>query len=227
MFSTFTGLCTFCRSIFSAHQSLVVLSLYILGIVVALLVSTLLNKLILKDNQSVLLWSYRHTVFHHLKHFGAVLGKKQKVLSKAGTFIFGGSVVIWTLTYIGPHGVNVPINQSFMHMIGQGFANLIAPLGFGSWQAGATLIPGFLAKEVIISSMAILYSSSESGLTQVIQQQFTPLSAYAFMILFYFTFLVSQQSQRFVKRQVLEMDIISGCLSNSNSIYINVYILSS
>ncbi|PZP89368.1 MAG: ferrous iron transport protein B, partial [Staphylococcus epidermidis] len=45
-----------------------------------------------------------------------------------------------------------------------------------------TLIPGFLAKEVIISSMAILYSSSESGLTQVIQQQFTPLSAYAFMI---------------------------------------------
>ena len=89
---------------------------------------------------------------------------------------------LFGFTYIGPHGVNVPINQSFMHMIGQGFANLIAPLGFGSWQAGATLIPGFLAKEVIISSMAILYSSSESGLTQVIQQQFTPLSAYAFMI---------------------------------------------
>ena len=108
--------------------------------------------------------------------------KAKGFVKKAGTFIFGGSVVIWTLTYIGPHGVNVPINQSFMHMIGQGFANLIAPLGFGSWQAGATLIPGFLAKEVIISSMAILYSSSESGLTQVIQQQFTPLSAYAFMI---------------------------------------------
>ena len=155
------------------------------------------------------------------------MGKSKRFCQKAGTFIFGGSVVIWTLTYIGPHGVNVPINQSFMHMIGQGFANLIAPLGFGSWQAGATLIPGFLAKEVIISSMAILYSSSESGLTQVIQQQFTPLSAYAFMILFYFTFLVFQQSLRFVKRQVLEMDITSGCLSNSNSIYINVRILSS
>ena len=110
----------FVGAFFSAHQSLVVLSLYILGIVVALLVSTLLNKLILKDNQSVLLWSYRHTVFHHLKHFGAVLGKKQRFCQKAGTFIFGGSVVIWTLTYIGPHGVNVPINQSFMHMIGQG-----------------------------------------------------------------------------------------------------------
>ena len=129
--------------------------------------------------------------------------EKAKVLSKSRYLYFWWFSRYLDTTYIGPHGVNVPINQSFMHMIGQGFANLIAPLGFGSWQAGATLIPGFLAKEVIISSMAILYSSSESGLTQVIQQQFTPLSAYAFMILFYFTFLVFQQSLRFVKRQVL------------------------
>ena len=173
----------FVGAFFSAHQSLVVLSLYILGIVVALLVSTLLNKLILKDNQSVFiveLPTYRVPSFKTL--WRSTWEKAKSFVKKAGTFIFGGSVVIWTLTYIGPHGVNVPINQSFMHMIGQGFANLIAPLGFGSWQAGATLIPGFLAKEVIISSMAILYSSSESGLTQVIQQQFTPLSAYAFMI---------------------------------------------
>lgn len=173
----------FVGAFFSAHQSLVVLSLYILGIVVALLVSTLLNKLILKDNQSVFiveLPTYRVPSFKTL--WRSTWEKAKGFVKKAGTFIFGGSVVIWTLTYIGPHGVNVPINQSFMHMIGQGFANLIAPLGFGSWHAGATLIPGFLAKEVIISSMAILYSSSESGLTQVIQQQFTPLSAYAFMI---------------------------------------------
>lgn len=173
----------FVGAFFSAHQSLVVLSLYILGIVVALLVSTLLNKLILKDNQSVFiveLPTYRVPSFKTL--WRSTWEKAKGFVKKAGTFIFGGSVFIWTLTYIGPHGVNVPINQSFMHMIGQGFANLIAPLGFGSWQAGATLIPGFLAKEVIISSMAILYSSSESGLTQVIQQQFTPLSAYAFMI---------------------------------------------
>ncbi|MDU6096614.1 MAG: ferrous iron transport protein B, partial [Staphylococcus epidermidis] len=164
----------FVGAFFSAHQSLVVLSLYILGIVVALLVSTLLNKLILKDNQSVFiveLPTYRVPSFKTL--WRSTWEKAKSFVKKAGTFIFGGSVVIWTLTYIGPHGVNVPINQSFMHMIGQGFANLIAPLGFGSWQAGATLIPGFLAKEVIISSMAILYSSSESGLTQVIQQQFT------------------------------------------------------
>lgn len=110
------------------------------------------------------------------------MGKAKGFVKKAGTFIFGGSVVIWALSYIGPHGVNVQIDESFMHSIGEFFGHLIAPLGFGSWQAGATLIPGFLAKEVIVSSMAILYSSSEGGLVNVIQQQFTPLSAYAFMI---------------------------------------------
>lgn len=59
---------------------------------------------------------------------------------------------------------------------------LVQPLGFGTWQAGATLVPGFLAKEVIVSSMAIIYSSGDAGLVNVIQNQFTPLSAYAFMI---------------------------------------------
>ncbi|MEQ6069700.1 ferrous iron transport protein B [Staphylococcus saccharolyticus] len=173
----------FVGAFFSAYQSLVVLSLYVLGIIVALLVSTILNKLILKDDQSVFiveLPTYRVPSFKTL--WRSTWEKAKGFVKKAGTFIFGGSVVIWTLTYIGPHGVNVKIDQSFMHMIGQGFAHLIAPLGFGSWQAGATLIPGFLAKEVIISSMAILYSSSENGLAHVIQQQFTPLSAYAFMI---------------------------------------------
>ena len=88
-----------------------------------------------------------------------------------------------------------------MHSIGEFFGHLIAPLGFGSWQAGATLIPGFLAKEVIVSSMAILYSSSEGGLVNVIQQQFTPLSAYAFMILYYYMCHVFQLLQQFVKKQ--------------------------
>ena len=135
----------FCRSIFSAHQSLVVLSLYILGIVVALLVSTLLNKLILKII-SLFYCGVTDIPFPSFKTLWRSTWEKAKVLSKSRYLYFGGSVVIWTLTYIGPHGVNVPINQSFMHMIGQGFANLIAPLGFGSWQAGATLIPAFLLK---------------------------------------------------------------------------------
>ena len=113
--------------------------------------------MILKDNQSVLL-ELPHTVFHHLKHFGAVLGKKQRFCQKAGTFIFGGSVVIWTLHTSVRTVLMSRLIKFYAYDWSRVQANLIAPLGFGSWQAGATLIPGFLAKEVIISSMAILYS---------------------------------------------------------------------
>lgn len=168
---------------FKSHQSLIVLSLYILGIVVALIVSTIMNKVIMKNEDSVFiveLPTYRVPSFRTL--WRSTWDKAKGFVKKAGTFIFGGSVVIWALTYIGPHGFNVKINHSFMHIIGEFFAPIIAPLGFGTWQAGATLIPGFLAKEVIISSMAIIYSSNANGLVHVIQNQFTPLTAYAFMI---------------------------------------------
>ena len=168
---------------FKQYKSLVVLSLYVLGIVVAFIISTILTKTVLKNENSIFiveLPTYRVPSFKTL--WRSTWEKAKGFVRKAGTFIFGGSVVIWFLSYIGPHGINVPINQSFMHIVGSFFGMLVTPLGFGSWQAGATLIPGFLAKEVIISSMAIIYSSSDNGLVHVIQNQFTPLSAYAFMI---------------------------------------------
>ncbi len=91
-----------------------------------------------------LLWNCQHTVCLPLRRCGVVLGKRLRALfCKAGTFIFGGSVVIWLLSYVGPHGINVNINQSFLHMVGSFFGMLVQPLGFGTWQAGATLVPGF------------------------------------------------------------------------------------
>lgn len=160
-----------------------------------------------------LLSSYQHIECHQVKHFGEVLGKKAKgFVKKAGTFIFAGSVVIWLLNYTGPGGFNVDVDDSFLHSIGSFFAILVAPSGFGTWQAGATLIPGFLAKEVIVSSMAIIYASDESGLVNIIQHQFTPLSAYAFMIfiLLYIPCLSTDYCLRFD----------TGILSNRSSIYV-------
>ncbi|MDK8289401.1 MAG: ferrous iron transport protein B, partial [Staphylococcus lugdunensis] len=168
---------------FKTYQSLIVLSLYLLGILVALIVSTIMNRFILKNDSSVFiveLPTYRVPSIRTL--WRSTWEKAKGFVKKAGTFIFAGSVIIWALTYTGPNGFDVKINQSFMHIIGEAIAPILSPLGFGTWQAGATLIPGFLAKEVIISSMAILYSSNENGLVNVIQHQFTSLSAYAFMI---------------------------------------------
>lgn len=168
---------------FKSHQALIVLSLYVLGIVVALLTSVLLTKTVLKNDDSVFIIELPTYRLPSIKTLWRSTWEKAKgFVKKAGTFIFGGSVVIWLLNYTGPGGFDVEINQSFLHMIGSFFAVLVAPLGFGTWQAGATLIPGFLAKEVIVSSMAIIYSSDEAGLVNVVQSHFTPLTAYSFMV---------------------------------------------
>lgn len=165
------------------NQSLVVLSLYVLGIVMAFLVSTVLTKTVLKNENAIFIVELPTYRVPSIKTLWRSTWEKAKgFVRKAGTFIFGGSVVIWLLSYVGPHGINVNINDSFLHMVGSFFGMLVQPLGFGTWQAGATLVPGFLAKEVIVSSMAIIYSSGDAGLVHVIQNQFTPLSAYAFMI---------------------------------------------
>ncbi|MGY3482017.1 ferrous iron transport protein B [Staphylococcus cohnii] len=168
---------------FESHQALIVLSLYVLGIVVALLTSVLLTKTVLKNDDSVFIVELPTYRLPSVKTLWRSTWEKAKgFVKKAGTFIFAGSVIIWLLNYTGPGGFNVDVNNSFLHSIGSFFAVLVAPLGFGSWQAGATLIPGFLAKEVIVSSMAIIYASDEAGLVNIIQSHFTPLSAYSFMI---------------------------------------------
>ena len=63
--------------------------------------------------------------------------KGKGFVRKAGTFIFGGSVVIWLLNYAGPSGFGVDMGDSFLAMIGGFIAPLFAPLGFGTWQAAA------------------------------------------------------------------------------------------
>lgn len=168
---------------FEQNQALIVLSLYVLGIVIALLTSVLLTKTVLKNDDSVFIVELPTYRLPSIKTLWRSTWEKAKgFVKKAGTFIFAGSVVIWLLNYTGPSGFNVDVNDSFLHSIGSFFAVLVAPLGFGTWQAGATLIPGFLAKEVIVSSMAIIYASDEDGLVNIVQDQFTSLSAYAFMI---------------------------------------------
>ncbi len=172
----------FGAAFFTQHQSLVVFSLYILGIMMALIVTKILSMTILKNETSVFFVELPAYHVPQLKTLWRSTWEKGKgFLRKAGTIIFAGSVIIWLLSYIGPTGFDVDMNNSFLAMIGSGFGMLFAPLGFGTWQAGASLISGFLAKEVIVSTMAIIYGVSEGALSSTMTTHFTPLSAYTFM----------------------------------------------
>ncbi|GJM70705.1 hypothetical protein HMSSN036_29210 [Paenibacillus macerans] len=108
--------------------------------------------------------------------------KGKGFLRKAGTFILGGSVLIWLLTYLGPGGIAENMDDSFLALIGGLFAAVLAPVGFGTWQSGAALITGFMAKEVVVSTMNIIYHVPDlAGLQGQIARFFTPLQAYSFM----------------------------------------------
>lgn len=174
----------FVGAFFVKNQALVVFSLYVLGIVVALLLAKVFSTTILKGEFSLFvveLPPYRMPQGKAL--FRSTWDKGKGFVRKAGTFIFGGSVVIWLLSYMGPGGIDVPMDDSFLAMIGGVLAPILAPLGFGTWQAGASLLTGFLAKEVVVSAMNIIYHApNESSLQGLLSTQFDVLSAFSFMV---------------------------------------------
>lgn len=174
----------FVGAFFAEYQSLIVFSLYLLGIVIALLLAKLFSMLLLREEPSLFvieLPPYRLPQSKTL--FRSTWDKGKGFIRKAGTFIFGGSVVIWLLTYAGPAGLNVEMDNSFLAAIGGLFAPLLAPLGFGTWQAGAALLTGFLAKEIVVSTMNIIYHvPNAETLQNLMAVQYTPLSAFSFMV---------------------------------------------
>jgi ferrous iron transport protein B len=174
----------FAGAFFAKYQALVVLLLYVLGIAVALVLAKLFSSTVLRGEASVFvieLPPYRLPRAELI--FRSTWDKGKGFVKKAGTVIFGGSLLIWLLSYTGRGGLEVPIDQSFLASIGRSVAPLVEPLGFGTWQAGAALITGFFAKEVVVSTMNILYFVPDTdALQSIISSAYTPLQAITFMV---------------------------------------------
>ncbi|MDU4697938.1 MULTISPECIES: ferrous iron transport protein B [Paenibacillus] len=168
---------------FAESQGLIVFSLYMLGIVLALGLAKVFSLFLFKNERSffmVELPPYRMP--QSVTLFRSTWEKGKGFLRKAGTFILGGSVLIWLLTYLGPGGVADNMDDSFLAAIGGLFSSVLQPLGFGTWQSGAALITGFMAKEVVVSTMNIIYHVPDmAGLQGQIAASFTGLQAYSFM----------------------------------------------
>ncbi|ULT58044.1 ferrous iron transport protein B [Neobacillus drentensis] len=174
----------FVGAFFAGHKAFVVLSLYVLGIVVALTLAKIFSKTLLKSETSLFvieLPPYRLPQFQSL--WRSTWDKGKGFVRKAGTFIFAGSVFIWLLSYAGPQGLKVDMDHSYLAAIGNIIAPIFDPIGFGTWQASASLITGFLAKEAIISTMNIIYFvPNDASLQGLLAHYYTPLAAYSFMV---------------------------------------------
>lgn len=171
---------------FEEYQSLVVLSLYLLGIIMAALVGLLFKRFLIKEDESLFvieLPPYRVPMLRNL--LLNTWDKGKNFIKKAGTIILSMAVVIWFLGNFSWSGMVSSMNDSFLAALGGVIAPIFEPLGFGTWQVGVALISGFMAKEIVVSTLSIVYGAGGDSLTSLssaVQTDFNAASAYAFMI---------------------------------------------
>lgn len=169
----------FASVFFPGNKTLIVFSLYLLGILIAFLIGILFkNTLFKKDEEPFIieLSPYKMPGFKSLTKLTWEKGKG--FLKKAGTIIFAASVVIWFLSNFNFTGM-VEMNDSLLASIGKLIAPIFKPLGFGSWENSVAILTGITAKEIILSSMGVIYGGN---LREVLPNHFTVLSSYSFLV---------------------------------------------
>ena len=169
---------------FTANQGLVVFSMYLIGIIIAIIMALVLRRSILKGPSGHFVMElppYRlPTVTGVLVH---TWERGRQFLIRAGTVIFGIVVLVWLLSSL-PWGVEYASAESVIGKIGSFIAPVLAPTGFGQWQAAVSLVFGFLTKEVVVGTMGAMFGV-EGGIlggTIATQLGWTPLVAFAFMV---------------------------------------------
>jgi len=157
--------------------------MYILGIVMAIIVSLIFKKTLFREESSSLLMELSqyqvptvHGSFRHMWDRGLMF------LKTAGSYLLVGSIIMWVLSSFGFGGYGVPVDASFASMLGKLFEPLLSPLGF-TWQIVTALIFGFIAKEAVIQTLSIIYAVGGTvTLAAALTSSITPLSAFALMV---------------------------------------------
>ncbi|MBO5395117.1 MAG: ferrous iron transport protein B [Clostridia bacterium] len=165
---------------FGVSNIWLVMGLYLLGVAVAVLISFIFEKTILKSKaQSFILEFPPYRMMSVKRTMKLLLQNVKLFLTRVGSIIVAMNVVVWvlsnftiTLAYV-PNGSGV----SVLETLGRLFAPLFIPLGFGNWSLVASLIAGLVAKEVIVSSIA-MFNGIEGGVSSI-QSSISSLTAVA------------------------------------------------
>lgn len=152
---------------FPENSGAVIFALYLLGIATAIVLGMVLKRTLFKGKEQapfvMELPPYRMPTlkgiwFHMWERTGAFV-------RKAWTIILATSIVIWILLAIplgGGSFANAEVNDSLFAGVSRAIAPVFQPLGFGEWEASGSLITGFVAKEVVVGSMAQVYGAEEA-----------------------------------------------------------------
>jgi ferrous iron transport protein B len=160
------------------YQSWVMLSLYVVGILMAVIVSKVFSTWIIKGEDTPFVMELPPYRWPTAKAIGRHTWEKGKeYLKKMGGIILVASIIVWALGYFGPKGTAQDMEQSFIGLMGQWIAPLFTLQGF-NWQLDVSLIAGVGAKEIVASTIGVL-----GGL-----EDLSPLTAYCYLlfVLLYF-----------------------------------------
>lgn len=183
----------FSQLFFGKYAMLAAYSMYLIGIVVALLATLVIHRVervkgVEKNELLIELPEYKMPSARTVAVY--VWEKVKDYLTKAGTIIFAASILLWFLLNFGVSGYTDVMEESFAALIGHALEPVMAPAGLGFWPIVVAIIAGISAKEVVVSSTAILFRvanvNSAAGMaavhTGLTAMGFTPLNAYCVMV---------------------------------------------
>lgn len=149
---------SFFAVLFFVHPAVVIFSLYFLGIAIGLLTAFFLRKTAYRGKLSHFVMELPPYRVPRLRTVLLIVWVQVKsFLYKAGTVIFAASVAIWVL-------LNTPPNlksqsDSAAAYVGKAITPILKPIGINDWRISTSLIPAFLAREIVLSSMGTIYSA--------------------------------------------------------------------
>jgi ferrous iron transport protein B len=149
---------SFFAVLFFVHPAIVIFSLYLLGIVIGLLTAFFLRKTAYRGRLSHFVMELPPYRIPRMRTVLQIVWVQvRSFLYRAGTLIFAASVVVWVL-------LNTPPNlksqsDSAAAYVGKAITPILAPIGIKDWRISTSLIPAFLAREIVLSSMGTIYSA--------------------------------------------------------------------
>ena len=185
----------FAAMFFPDNAGDVVFGMYIIGVVMAIIAAKILGATTFKGEGSTFLLELPPYRMPDMKTVLLETWDKGKgYLIKAGTIIFAASVLLWVMSnynFSGP----CEIDESILATLGSWMSTLFVFHGFATWEAGAALLSGIMAKETVVATMGVLYGAAdvsteadealEAAKTMLgtgMATSFTTLSAFAFMV---------------------------------------------
>ncbi|MDD6134667.1 MAG: ferrous iron transport protein B [Selenomonadaceae bacterium] len=185
----------FAAMFFPDNAANVVFAMYIAGVIMAIVAAKGLGSSIFKDKGSTFLLELPPYRMPDMKSVLLETWDKGKgYLVKAGTIIFAASVLLWVMSNYNFDGP-CEIDESILATLGGWMSNLFVFHGFATWESGAALLSGIMAKETVVATIGVLYGAADvsteaadavESAGQMIEtgmaSSFTALSALAFMV---------------------------------------------